>query len=63
MIVAITLNQLGVEVYKVAGEEKVISRGHRKGISHEGTGVDGEGARHASGDTIKGHKISLTASC
>ena len=60
LVVAISLNELGVKVDKVTGEEKVISRGHRKGISHEGTGIDGESTRHTSGDTAKWHKISST---
>ena len=43
----------------MAGEQKVVLRGHSEGVTHEGRGVEGQGTRHRAGDTTLSPRSAL----
>jgi hypothetical protein len=53
--IPISLRKLRTEIYSMAREEQVILWLDGEGVAHECGGVDGQGAGHASGDTVQKH--------
>lgn len=50
--VSVALHELRGKVDGVAAKEEVICGGDGEGVAHEGTGVEGEGGGHGTGDAV-----------
>ena len=59
LYIPVTLGKLGACVDEMAGEQKVVLRGHSEGVTHEGRGVEGQGTRHRAGDTTLSPRSAL----